>query len=84
MNEEGLEFFSLTDHDSLSGIEQIFRCMEKCNGRIGVKTKHFIPGIELSLFDQDSGLTVHMTGYFPRANMTNYRIELQKIDAVVG
>ncbi len=72
-NRDDLSIFALTDHDTLSGIEPMFRALEK-HGYFE-SGREFIPGIELSL----GGDLVHLTGYFPWINKDNYREELQKL-----
>jgi len=81
---ENLDLFSLTDHDSLSGIEPFFREKERLESRGGAGRRRFIPGIELSLKQFDLGLTIHMLGYFPRINHSNYRQGLERADSVLG
>lgn len=81
---DDLDLFSLTDHDSLSGIEPFFREKERLESRGGAGRRRFIPGIELSLKQFDLGLTIHMLGYFPRINHSNYRQGLERADSILG
>lgn len=78
----GLKYFALTDHDTLSGVEPLFRALMRCNG--SGNTKRFIPGIELSLQEERTGLAVHIIGLFPDINRKNHREKLRRIDAVLG
>ena len=78
--EPGLECFALTDHDSLSGIEPVFRALE----HIGPDRPAFIPGIELSLEEKSRNLSIHLLGYFPWINDSNCRRELARVDSVLG
>lgn len=53
--ERGVKYLSLTDHDTVSGIEEANAEAEKLD-------IHFIPGVELSTTYK--GETVHILGYF--------------------
>ncbi|MBW2063986.1 MAG: hypothetical protein JRJ03_03525 [Deltaproteobacteria bacterium] len=78
--EPGLKYFALTDHDTMSGIEPLFRAIK--NERPGEKI--FIPGVELSLREEDLGLNIHLIGLYPGVNRENYREALARIDRVLG
>ena len=82
--EAGLEVFALTDHDSMSGVEPLFRAKKQYECDTGSGPKTFIPGIELSLVHETSGLIVHLIGLFPRLNDKNHQEELRRIDAILG
>ena len=82
--EAGLEVFALTDHDSMSGIEPLFRAKTQYESDTGSGPKTFIPGIELSLVHETSGLIIHLIGLFPWLNEKNLQEELQKVDAILG
>jgi len=82
--EAGVQQFALTDHDTLSGIEPIFRLKEKYESVKKNKPKTYIPGVEFSLKEEVSGLTVHLIGLFPHIHEQNYRSELRKIDTKLG
>lgn len=82
--ETGLEVFALTDHDSMSGIEPLFRAKTQYETDTGSDPKTVVPGIELSLTHETSGLIIHLIGLFPWLNENNLQDELQKIDAVLG
>ena len=56
---EGLDFLSLTDHDTMAGVE---RAMD-LGRRLGVRV---IPGLEVSAVDEKTGRNVHLTCYLPR------------------
>ena len=83
-NEDGLEYFALTDHDNMSGIEPFFRSMSKLKSSGHPCNKRFIPGIELSLLDESTGLTVHIIGLFRNINEENFQDELFRIDSIIG
>ena len=53
--ERGVKYLALTDHDTVSGIEEANAEAEKLD-------IHFIPGVELSTTSK--GETVHILGYF--------------------
>lgn len=59
---KNLDYFSLTDHDSLSGIEEASAYANK----LGIK---FIPGIELSTEHNDE--SVHILGFFKTDSYKN-------------
>lgn len=76
----GLSTFAVTDHDSMSAIEPLFQILEQ---RKMLDTHNFIPGIELTTFDDEVGI-VHILGYFPHIDVTNYRVELAGIEKILG
>ena len=78
-----ISHFSLNDHDSLGGIEPMFRAMEAASAQ-GRAVPHFIPGVELSLEEKTTGLYIHMLGYFPGVRLDNYRSALSRIDSALG
>ncbi|MFH1487525.1 MAG: PHP domain-containing protein [Pseudomonadota bacterium] len=82
--EKGLEIFALTDHDSLSGIEPLFRFKKAWESRFPGRMKRFVPGIEMTLMEEKSGMTIHMLGLFPGVHDVNLKRELKRIDAVLG
>ena len=83
-NEKGLETFALTDHDTLSGIEPAYRIKRQIESESGCDSKRFIPGIELSLHHKGIERAVHLVGLFPMINENNYKIELKRLDHVLG
>jgi predicted metal-dependent phosphoesterase TrpH len=83
-NEDGLEYFALTDHDNMSGVEPVFRSMSRIESNGHPRHKRFIPGVELSLLDESTGLTVHIIGLFPNINEENLQDELLRIDSTIG
>jgi predicted metal-dependent phosphoesterase TrpH len=83
-NEPGLEVFALTDHDSMSGIEPLFRAKKQYESDTGSDPKTFVPGIEMSLAHETSGLIIHIIGLFPRLKEENLEARLREIDAVLG
>ena len=84
LSTSGLGYFALTDHDSLSGIEPVFRALESQKTKAGSSRISFIPGIELTLTHQKSGFIVHLLGLFPQINSENYREELTIVESVLG
>ena len=84
VNENGLAYFALTDHDNMSGIEPFMRSLNKLTSGKNSPGKKFIPGIELSLMDEPTGWTIHIVGLFPNVDGNNYKEELRRIDSVVG
>ena len=82
--EKGLEIFALTDHDTLSGIEPVYRMKKQIESESRYDAKRFIPGIELSLHHNGIDRAVHIVGLFPTINETNYKKELKKLDQVLG
>ena len=83
-NERALEVYALTDHDTLSGIEPVYRIKERIEKASGRIPKRFIPGIELSLHHDGIGRAVHLVGLFPMINEDNYREQLRELDRVLG
>ena len=83
-NKDGLEYFALTDHDTMSGIEPFFRSIKRLTSANNHHLKRFIPGIELSLQDEPTGLYVHVIGLFPHITERNYRETLGYVDSVLG
>ena len=83
-NEEGLEIFSLTDHDTMSGIEPLFRYKRAHESQFDSKGKKFIPGIEITLMEEKSELTVHLLGLFPNVDDRNLEEALERIDSILG
>jgi len=80
----GPRVFALTDHDSLSGIEPVFRCLAGMSSGAPGGGLRFIPGVELSLREPELGLTVHLLGLFPRMTPSNHSKALSAVDAVLG
>lgn len=75
-----LTCFALTDHDSLSGIEPLFRALRDATPGHELT---FIPGIELTTLDAEVGM-VHVLGYFPGITAANLERELTRLDHVMG
>jgi predicted metal-dependent phosphoesterase TrpH len=83
-SEPNLVSFALTDHDTLSGIEPMFRAKQHMEKKAAFPAKQFIPGIELSLVEPKSSMTVHLLGYFPWITNENQREALAEINKVLG
>ncbi len=79
-----LRCFSLTDHDTLSGIEPMFRAKRRLEAISGYPGKKFIPGIELSLVEPETSMTVHLLGYFPWLTDENLPDALPGINRTLG
>ena len=84
MQEPDLKFFALTDHDTLSGIEPLFRSLKRHDHLVQTKDVRFVPGIELSLKEEKTGIIVHLAGLFPDMNQSNYQEALGGIEDVLG
>lgn len=82
--EKSLTCFALTDHDSLSGIEPVFRLLKKHQRENPSHTKCFLPGVELSLQEEQSRALVHLVGLFPNVTPSNYRDTLPPIEEILG
>jgi hypothetical protein len=46
--------------------------------------KQFIPGVELSLVEPQSSMTVHLLGYFPWITHENQKDALAEVNKVLG
>jgi predicted metal-dependent phosphoesterase TrpH len=84
VNETDLTHFAVTDHDTLSAIEPLFRSLDRLLDPDRAATKRFIPGIELSLTHTQTGHTIHLLGYYPHITAENRFEELKRIDSVLG
>lgn len=72
--------FALTDHDSLSGIEPMFRALADTGTGRG---PDFVPGIEMTTLDEEVGI-VHLLGYFPGMTAGTLDRELARVNDVLG
>lgn len=63
--ERNLDYISLTDHDTLSGINDAIKEAKKLN-------VNFIPGIELST--EYNGESIHILGFFNKENYNNPKL----------
>ena len=82
--EEGLEAFALTDHDTMSGIEPVYRLQKEIASRQNVPLKKFLSGVEISLREEQTDQIVHLIGFFPWITHENYQTELGTIEEVLG
>ena len=82
--EAGLEFMTITDHDSMSAVEPFYRIRESFESKGRNLPIQFVPGIELSLQDPHTGGAVHLVGLFPQVTADNHREELARIDGKIG
>ncbi|MGG7212366.1 PHP domain-containing protein [Clostridium nigeriense] len=64
-NERNLDYISLTDHDTLSGINDAMEEAKKLN-------VNFIPGIELST--EYNGESIHVLGFFNKETYNNPKL----------
>lgn len=81
--EPGLELIALTDHDTLSGLEPLFRAW-RARRELGSPTPRVVAGIELSLWEPVLGATVHLLGYFPRLDPGDPSPSLARLEADLG
>lgn len=72
--------FALTDHDTMSGVEPMFRALAQVPPD---RAPAFVPGVEMTAFHPDTGV-VHILGYFPHINAGNMDRELARVDDVLG
>lgn len=79
----GLEAFALTDHDSLSGVEPLFRATQALR-RSGIRMPRPVAGVELSLYEPHLRAVVHMVGLFPWLDSENFGPGLQAINEAIG
>jgi predicted metal-dependent phosphoesterase TrpH/ADP-ribose pyrophosphatase YjhB (NUDIX family) len=59
--ENKLYCFSITDHDSIEGVQDVIKILHKLK-YIGMLCPRFIPGVELSVQEERE---LHILGYFP-------------------
>lgn len=57
--ENGLQAFSLTDHDNIDGVPYVRKALSRLNAKSDIR---FIPGVEMSA--RFEGREVHILGYF--------------------
>lgn len=76
-DQAGLEYLGLTDHDTLSGIEPMFRAQSSLPAGSNLNC---LAGIELTCRQAALKIDVHLLGYFPHMNLTNYMVEMTKLD----
>jgi predicted metal-dependent phosphoesterase TrpH len=84
IQERGLNYFALTDHDTLSGIEPLFRSLKSRGSLARLQRVRFVPGVEISLREEKTKATVHLIGLFPGMTLTNCEDELRRIDEQLG
>ena len=71
--EQGLAAFSITDHDTISGIDETVETGKKAGIEI-------VPGIEISTLDK--GQDVHILGYFIQYKNKDFLIALDELKKV--
>lgn len=76
--------FALTDHDTMSGVEPVFRLLRKYKSNARARFVQFIPGVELSLREEQTGAVAHLVGLFPHITLENYPDALFSVEAVLG
>jgi predicted metal-dependent phosphoesterase TrpH len=79
----GLRCFALCDHDSLSGIEPMFRALAECPSETRARLR-FVPAVELTVLEPSLNVRIHILGYFPRLRENNLDKELPRLDALLG
>jgi predicted metal-dependent phosphoesterase TrpH len=80
----GLCCFALCDHDSLSGIEPMFRALADCPPAARARLR-FVPAVELTVLEPSLNTRIHILGYFPRLHAAgNLAKELSRLDALLG
>jgi len=79
-----LDYFAVTDHDTLSAIEPVFRLQEKMGQQGVLPLKTFLPGIELSLREEALDLSIHLLGFFPHMTAQNHRRVLESLEQNLG
>jgi predicted metal-dependent phosphoesterase TrpH len=79
---EGLSWFALTDHDSMSGIEPMYRSLADL--KENPKRPGFMAGLELSTEEKNSKIPIHLLAYYPRVNERNYKQKLQMAESIIG
>jgi len=75
--------FALCDHDSLSGIEPMFRALAACPPEARARLR-FVPAMELTVLEPSLNARIHILGYFPWLHEGNLDKELPRLDAILG
>jgi len=75
--------FALCDHDSLSGIEPMFRALADCPPVARARLR-FVPAVELTVLEPSLNTRIHILGYFPWLHADNLDKELPRLDALLG
>ena len=78
-----LRCFALSDHDSLSGIEPMFRAFSACPPETRARLR-FVPAMELTVLEASLNARIHILGYFPWLHAGNLDKELPRLDALLG
>jgi predicted metal-dependent phosphoesterase TrpH len=78
-----LRCFALCDHDSLSGIEPMFRALASLPPEARARLR-FVPAVELTVLEPALNMRFHMLGYFPWLHEGNLDKELPRLDALLG
>jgi predicted metal-dependent phosphoesterase TrpH len=78
-----LRCFALCDHDSLSGIEPMFRALADCPSEARARLR-FVPAVELTVLEPSLNARIHILGYFPWLHEGNLDKELPRLDALLG
>ncbi|MCL2123705.1 MAG: hypothetical protein FWH34_06395, partial [Desulfovibrionaceae bacterium] len=74
--------FALCDHDSLSGIEPMFRALADCPPVARARLR-FVPAVELTVLEASLNTRIHILGYFPWLHEGNLNKELPRLDALL-
>ncbi|MDR2696178.1 MAG: hypothetical protein LBC79_07370 [Deltaproteobacteria bacterium] len=79
----GCRCFALCDHDSLSGIEPMFRALAECPPQTRARLR-FVPAVELTVLEPSLNTRIHLLGYFPRLRENTLDKELPRLDTLLG
>ncbi|MCB2191055.1 MAG: hypothetical protein KQI62_05785 [Deltaproteobacteria bacterium] len=79
----GLELIALTDHDTLSGLEPLFRGW-RARQDLRLPTPQVAAGIELSLWEPVLEAAVHLLGYFSWLKPEDPSPSLARLEADLG
>ena len=78
----GLCCFALCDHDSLSGVEPMFRALADCPPEARMRLR-FIPAVELTVLEPSLNARIHILGYFPWVHAGNLDKTLPRLEALL-
>ena len=78
-----LRCFALCDHDSLSGIEPMFRALAALPPETRARLR-FVPAVELTVLEPSLNTRIHILGYFPWLHEGNLDKKLPRLDALLG
>jgi len=79
----GCRCFALCDHDSLSGIEPMFRALAASPPETRARLR-FVSAVELTVLEPSLNERIHILGYFPWLHEGNLDKELPRLDALLS